>query len=221
MFLGWKDSKGKLRESIVSMITDKDSNCPIVVALDSLALLSTKHEQEVLFEKPDMIKAKQIRAGLRMCSKIMRNANILHIISNHVIAKIGVMYGSKKTTPGGSGVPFQASVRLDLSLGSKLKDDNDNVFGVESEVRVVKNKVSAPYKKCLVNIQFDKGIVPESGLLDSLVSNEIIQEDEEKKGFFVYNNDSFRKGKFNEFLVAHPEILKSGLKPIPNPFTIP
>ncbi len=209
VFLGWKDSKGKARDSIVAMITNKEPNCPIVVALDSLALLSTKHEQEVLFEKPDMIKAKQIRAGLRMCSKIMRNANILHIISNHVIAKIGVMYGSKKTTPGGSGVPFQASVRLDLSLGSKMKDDNDNVFGVESEVHVVKNKVSAPYKKCLINIQFDKGIVPESGLLDSLVNNGIIKEDEEKKGFFAYNSESFRKGKFDEFLVAHPEILKS------------
>lgn len=209
VFLGWKNSKGKNQSSLINMILDREPNCPVVVALDSLALLSTKHEQEVLFEKPDMIKAKQIRAGLRMCSKIMRQANVLHIISNHVTAKIGVMYGPKKTTPGGSGVPFQASVRLDLSLGSKLKDDNDNIIGVESEVYVVKNKVSAPFKKAIVDIKFDKGMIPESGLLDSLVCNGIIKEDEEKKGFFVYSNESFRKGKFDEFLVAHPEILNA------------
>ena len=105
VFLGWKDSKGKKKRSLVDLIVENEPDCPIVVALDSVALLSTRHEQEVKFEKPDMIKAKQLRAGMRMVSSHLQQNNILHLISNHVIAKIGVLYGPKKTTPGGSGIP--------------------------------------------------------------------------------------------------------------------
>jgi recombination protein RecA len=213
IFFGWKDSKGKQRPSIVQMILENEPGCLIVVALDSLALLSTRHEQEVKFEKPDMIKAKQIRAGLRMCSDVVKSNNILHLISNHTIAKIGVMYGPKKTTPGGSGVPFQASVRIDLSLRAKIKEgDTDKVIGVNSEACVVKNKVGAPFRKALLEIEFAKGLIQESGLYESLLAKGLISEgDDVKKGFFKYGENQFRKRKedFLEFLLAHPEIIAS------------
>ena len=214
IFLGWKDSKGKDKKSLVNMILEEDSKCLIIVALDSLALLSTKHEQEVKFEKPDMIKAKQIRAGLRMCSDIIKGNNILYVISNHVIAKIGVLYGPKKTTPGGSGVPFQASIRLDLSLRGKIKNDNDDedsdeIVGVRSEAYVMKNKINAPFKRAVLDIRFDKGVIRESGLYDILLQLNTIQEgDEVKKGFFKYENEQFRKSEFDTFLSTHKEIIE-------------
>ena len=225
VFLGWKSkkkknkddeeyedtkSKAKAKPSLVQMILDEEPNCLILVALDSLALLSTKHEQTVLFEKPDMIKAKQIRAGLRMCSDIVKKNNILHVISNHVTAKIGVLYGPKKTTPGGSGVPFQASVRLDLSLRGKILDDNENVIGVQSKVHVAKNRISAPFKKAIVDIKFDRGVVKESGLYDVLLNSNTIQEEgaDIKRGFFKYGEEQFRKSEFDAFLSTHKEILE-------------
>lgn len=213
VFLGWKDSKGKQKPSLIQMILDEEPECPIVVALDSLALLSTRHEQEVKFEKPDMIKAKQIRAGLRMCSDIVKRNNMLHIVSNHVIAKIGVLYGPKKTTPGGSGVPFQASVRLDLSLRGKITDENDNVIGVKTEVYVAKSKVSAPFKRATIDVKFDKGVVRESGLYEVLLRESIIQEGKEedekiKRGFFKYGEEQFRKTEFDGFLITHKELIE-------------
>mgnify|MGYP001586029688 CR=1 FL=1 len=206
IFLGYKDSKGKERKSIIDVILKDAPACPIVVALDSLALLSTRHEQEVKFERPDMIKAKQIRAGLRMASSIMKNGNILHIISNHVIAKMGVLYGPKTTTPGGSGVPFQASVRLELSKGGKIKENEDKVVGIECKAYTTKNKVSSPFKNTILNIYFDKGVDSYSGLLDALVEDGVIKRG--NAGYHSFGEETFRTGQFKEFFDSHPAIIE-------------
>lgn len=220
VFLGYKDSKGKQRKSIMAAILDSTPEVPVVVALDSLALLSTRHEQEVKFERPDMIKAKQIRAGLRMASSIMRQGQILHVISNHVIAKIGVLYGPKTTTPGGSGVPFQASVRLELSKGKKLEqkiagsdseegNDDANIVGIECNVYVTKNKVAAPFKKASLEIYFDRGVDEYSGLLDVLVSNEIIKKG--NAGYYSFGEEKFRAKEFPKFIETHRSLIENKL----------
>lgn len=210
VFTGWKDSKGKDRPSLVDMIWEKDTNCPVLVALDSLALLSTRHEQEVKFERPDMAKAKMIRAALRIASATMKRGNIIHVISNHVTSKIGVLFGNPKTTPGGSGVPFSASVRLELSYMGKIKDENnpDRIIGVKSVIKGSKNKVSAPFKHAEVEIIFDKGVTPYSGLLDVMMLNGTVKEGD-KKGHIIIGTESFRKSEFESFISQHPELLKS------------
>jgi len=214
VFLGYKDSAGKKKKSIVNAILDTTPECPIVVALDSLALLSTRHEQEVKFERPDMIKAKQIRAGLRMSSFTMRQGKILHMISNHVIAKMGVLYGPQTTTPGGSGVPFQASVRLELSKGKKLEQklegeieggENANIIGIECNVYVTKNKVAAPFKRASLEIYFDRGVDVNSGLLNVLVSNGVIKKG--TAGYYIFGEEKFRASKFPEFIEAHRSLV--------------
>ena len=212
IFLGWKNSKGKKKESLVDMILAEEPECPIVVALDSVALLSTRHEQDVKFDKPDMAKAKQLRAGMRMISKHLQEHEILHMISNHVIAKIGVMFGPTKTTPGGSGIPFQASVRIDLSLGKKIldKEIETKKVGVQSRVKIAKNKISAPFKETMLDIYFDKGVDPYSGVKEMMVDDGILVP--QKGNIFIYKNpegveEKIRGFKFEEWLLEHADLL--------------
>lgn len=211
VFLGWKDSKGKAKKSLIDLIIENEPNCPIVVALDSVALLSTRHEQQVQFEKPDMAKAKMIRAGLRMASDRMKKYNILHLISNHVTSKIGVMYGPKTTTPGGSGIPFSASVRIELSKGSKIKDKNEKIVGIQSNIEITKNKVSAPFKEVTLDIYFEKGVDVYSGSLPYLIDDGAIKDTD---GKYSYGETTFRgEQKCKEFIGEHPELFEEkGLK---------
>ena len=212
VFLGWKNSKGKKKQSLVDLIVENEPECPIVVALDSVALLSTRHEQEVKFEKPDMIKAKQIRAGMRMVTSHLQSHNILHLISNHLIAKIGILFGKPKTTPGGSGIPFQASVRIELSLGKKIKDkDNEEKkIGIKANVYIAKNKISAPFKETTIDIYFDRGVDCYSGIQDLMVSDGVLVAEEGNK--FIYTppdgkKEVIRGFKFNEWVQAHTDLL--------------
>lgn len=212
VFLGWKDSKGKQKKSLVDLIVEQEPGCPIVVALDSVALLSTRHEQEVKFEKPDMIKAKQIRAGMRMVAGHLQNNNILHLISNHLISKIGVLFGNPKTTPGGSGIPFQASVRIELSTGKKIKDkeNEEKKIGIQSNIYIAKNKISAPFKETTVDIYFDRGVDPYSGIQDLMVNDGILVAEDGNR--FTYTSTDGKKEvirgfKFNEWILQHADLL--------------
>jgi len=212
VFLGWKDSKGKKKRSLVDLIVENEPDCPIVVALDSVALLSTRHEQEVKFEKPDMIKAKQLRAGMRMVSSHLQQNNILHLISNHVIAKIGVLYGPKKTTPGGSGIPFQASVRIDLSLGKKItdKDIETKKVGVQSRVKITKNKISAPFKETMLDVYFETGVDQYSGIQQLMVDEgTLIAETGNKFTFKSADGkiEVIRGFKFKAWIQEHQDLL--------------
>ena len=212
IFLGWKNSKGKKKASLIDMIVEEEPECPIVVALDSVALLSTEHEQNVKFEKADMTKAKKIRGGMRMVSKHMQDHNVLHLISNHVIAKIGVLFGSKKTTPGGSGIPFQASVRIDLSLGKKILDKKIETkkIGVQARVKIAKNKISAPFKETMLDIFFETGVDKYSGVLDMMVEDGVLSVESGNR--FIYKNpkgedEKIRGYKFGEWILEHTDLL--------------
>lgn len=138
---------------------------PIVAALDSLAQLTTEHEKTVEFEKPSMTKAKMIRLGLRLLRPtLVKDPYLVYLITNHVIANIGDMY-NPTTTPGGSGVPFQSSVRLELGLRAKIRE-GERVLGVNSKCVVVKNKINPPFRECDLQVRFDKGVVRTSGLFE-------------------------------------------------------
>lgn len=200
VFLGWKDSSGKMKPGLVDLIWEKDTNCPILVALDSLALLSTRHEQEVMLEKPDMTKAKQIRAALRNSARYMKKGKILHVIANHVTSKIGVVFGNPRTTPGGTGVPFSASVRIELMYSGKIKDaDNpDRIIGVMTNAKGSKNRIAVPFQQASLDIYFDRGVEPFSGLLESMTTNGIVKEGE-KRGYVEIFGEQVKKSDFADY----------------------
>jgi len=212
MFLEYVDDSKKKRKGIVPMILDQNPACPIVVALDSLAALSTRHEKEVLLEKPDMTKAKVIRAALRIITEVVGRGNVLYLIANHITDNVGVLYGPKKTTPGGSAVPFYASVRLELSKTVQVQpEDSLKVIGVDLGVYTSKNKVAPPFREATIRALFDSGIDPHSGLLDVMVDDSIVVAETDKggkrTGTYSFGEEKFTKKTFGEFLLSHPQIL--------------
>jgi len=175
----------------IKKIREKDTETPILICLDSLAMLSTSHERGVaehvknvdasdnpiptVNEKRDMTKAQLVRAGLRVLATRFMKENVLYLCSNHTTAQIGVMYGPKKTTPGGGGIKFAASVRLDLAKGKTYKN-NEGPTGHEVHVSVTKNKVAPPFKRVKFNMFFDRGVEPHSGFLEVLQGRGIATE---------------------------------------------
>lgn len=140
---------------------------PILIALDSLAMLRTKHEAETEIDKRDLSKASVVRKGMRQLRIAMRRDNYTcYIVANHVIANIGDRY-RPRTTPGGKAVPFQCSARIELELRGKVREEKTNrVLGVETYANIVKNKVIEPFRSCRLRIMYRTGLVSGFGLYE-------------------------------------------------------
>lgn len=164
----------------VRKIRDTDPETPILVVLDSLAALSTTHERGIAevvanvekeddpmpmlsMDKRDMTKAQLVRVGMRILGTRFMKDNVLYVCCNHTTAQIGMMYGPKQTTPGGGGIKFHASVRIDLNKGKMFQSDAGPT-GHETNAVVTKNKVAPPYKTAKFNIFFTNGVEQWSGM---------------------------------------------------------
>ncbi|MFK8026014.1 MAG: DNA recombination/repair protein RecA, partial [Ilumatobacter sp.] len=140
--------------------------------------------------------------------------------------KIGVMFGSPETTPGGRALKFYSSVRLDIRRIETLKDGTDAV-GNRTRVKVVKNKVSPPFKQAEFDIMYGKGISREGSLLDLSVDFSIVKK---SGAWFTYDGEQLGQGreKAKDYLRNNPEVMMeisdkvliaSGLKEDPNAVT--
>jgi recombination protein RecA len=105
------------------------------------------------------------------------------------------MYGPKKKTPGGSGITFQSSVRVELSRRGNIEVAKDVISGVNVEAEVVKNKVAPPFKKVEFKVSFDNGVNRLSGLVGVLVKEGLIIED---KGWYTYQDKKYREKEIEE-----------------------
>jgi len=193
LFLGYTIDK-KHKDPMLPKLVDRFGDGKVMVCLDSVAQLSTRHELEVGLAKSDMTKAKQLRSGIRQSVKFLSSNNVTYLISNHTIAAIGDMW-NPKTTPGGKAIPFQCAVRLELDLGKKLFDDNDQPEGVISRVYCKKNKVSIPFRNCTLQIDFKRGLTRTSGLLDMLEKFGLV---ELKGAWYNYKDIKFQRGDFDK-----------------------
>ena len=149
-----------------------------VFVIDSVALLSSKHEQEVGFEKRDMTKASLTRQGMRMMLHAMAESGYLLIVLNHLIANIGDNV-QKKISPGGSGVKFASSVRVELAYGGKLPGEPPK--GVITRFKVTKNRCAPPFRRGVLRVLFTSGVTPWSGIAETLLETEVITKG--KAGF--------------------------------------
>lgn len=148
----------------------------VLVVLDSVAVLSTRHEYEVGLEKADMSKAKMLKALLRLVVDDVKKHRITYVVTNHLIFAIGSMIPNQKVTPGGGGITYQSSMRLCLSPRGKLKHkDTNTVIGVMSMVTTVKNRFAPPFRNCDMEILFNKGMSRHSGLISLLTNLGIIK----------------------------------------------
>ena len=175
-----------------------------IVVIDSVAALTPKAEIEGEMGDSHMgLQARLMSQALRKLTANIKRSNTMVIFINQIRMKIGVMFGSPETTTGGNALKFYASVRLDIRRIGAIKK-GDEVIGNQTRVKVVKNKVSPPFKMAEFEILYGLGISREGEIIDLGVANNII----DKAGsWYSYGADRIGQGKENvrEYLKAHPE----------------
>jgi recombination protein RecA len=180
------------------------SNAVDVVVVDSVAALTPKAEIEGEMGDNHMgLHARLMSQALRKLTGNIKRSNTLVIFINQIRMKIGVMFGNPETTTGGNALKFYASVRLDIRRIGSIKR-GDEVVGNETRVKVVKNKVSPPFREALFDILYGEGISREGEIIELGVTHRIV----EKSGaWYAYAGDKIGQGKDNarEFLREHPD----------------
>lgn len=179
-----------------------------IVVVDSVAALTPKAEIEGDMGDSHMgLQARLMSQALRKLTANIKRTNTLVIFINQIRMKIGVMFGSPETTTGGNALKFYASVRLDIRRIGAIKK-GDEILGNETRVKVVKNKVSPPFKQVEFDILYGQGISREGEIIDLGVKEKLI----EKSGsWYSYNDQKIGQGKDNvrQYLIDNADIAET------------
>ncbi|MFN9709773.1 MAG: recombinase RecA [Burkholderiales bacterium] len=176
-----------------------------LVIIDSVAALVPKAEIEgEMGDSLPGLQARLMSQALRKLTSTIKKTNTTVIFINQIRMKIGVMFGSPETTTGGNALKFYASVRLDIRRTGSIKK-GEEVIGNETKIKVVKNKVSPPFKTAEFDILYGEGISREGEVIDMGVTAGVL----EKSGaWYAYNGEKIGQGKDNarEFLRENPAL---------------
>ena len=176
-----------------------------VVVVDSVAALVPRAEIEGEMGEPQMgLQARLMSQALRKLTANIKRSNTLVIFINQIRMKIGVMFGNPETTTGGNALKFYASVRIDIRRIGAIKK-GEEVIGSETRAKVVKNKVSPPFRQAEFDILYGEGISREGEIIELGVAHKIV----DKSGaWYSYGKDRIGQGKDNtrEYLREHPEM---------------
>ena len=175
-----------------------------IVVIDSVAALTPKAEIEGEMGDTHVgLQARLMSQALRKLTANIKRSNTMVIFINQIRMKIGVMFGSPETTTGGNALKFYSSVRLDIRRIGAIKK-GDEVIGNQTRVKVVKNKVSPPFKKAEFEILYGTGISREGELIDLGVENNIVNK---AGSWYSYGKDRIGQGKENvrQYLMEHPD----------------
>ncbi len=176
-----------------------------VVVIDSVAALTPKAEIEgEMGDSHVGLQARLMSQALRKLTANIKRSNTLVIFINQIRMKIGVMFGSPETTTGGNALKFYASVRLDIRRIGAIKK-GDEVTGNLTRVKVVKNKVSPPFRQAEFEILYGMGISREGELIDHGVEHNLVGK---SGSWYSYGDDRIGQGKDNarRYLIEHPEV---------------
>ena len=194
---------GEQALEIVEMLVKSGSVDLIVV--DSVAALTPKAEIEGdMGDRHVGLQARLMSQALRKLTSIVSQHNVTVIFINQLRMKIGVMFGNPETTTGGNALKFYSSVRLDIRRIASLKK-TDKIIGNRVRVKVVKNKLAAPFKEAEFDIMFNEGISSASSLLDLAVKLDLVKK---SGSWFSYGDKMMGQGRegVKDFFKQNPEI---------------
>lgn len=166
-----------------------------IIVIDSVAALTPKAEIDGEMGDSFMgLQARLMSQALRKLTSITNKTKTCVIFINQLRDKIGVMFGSPETTTGGKALKFYSSIRLDVRKVDTIKDTQNNIIGNKTRIKVVKNKLAAPFKIADFDLMYGTGVSKSGCLVDLAVQYDII----EKSGsWFSYNGDKIGQGKEN------------------------
>ncbi len=177
-----------------------------VIIIDSVAALTPRAELEGDMGDVHVgLQARLMSQALRKITGNLNKTDTILVFINQLREKIGVMFGSPETTPGGRALKFYSSVRLDIRRIESLKDGAE-IVGNRTRVKVVKNKVAPPFRQAEFDIMYGKGISREGSLLDIAVERDIVNK---SGAWYTYEGEQIGQGRENvkKFLIANPELV--------------
>jgi recombination protein RecA len=182
------------------------SNAVDIIVIDSVAALVPKAELDGEIGDTHVgLQARMMSQAMRKLTGVISKAKTCVIFINQIREKIGVMFGSPETTPGGRALKFYSSCRIDVRKLATLKE-GETVTGMRMKVKIVKNKVAPPFRQCEFDLLGHRGISVEGDILDLAAEDRVL----EKSGsWYVYNDTKLGQGreKARAYLEEHPEIV--------------
>jgi recombination protein RecA len=178
-----------------------------VIAVDSVAALTPRAELEgQMGDQSVGLQARMMSQAMRKLAGNLNRTGTLCVFTNQIREKVGVMFGSPETQPGGRALKFYASQRLDIRRIETLKDGTEAV-GNRVRVKVVKNKVAPPFRQAEFDIEFGRGISSSGCLIDLGLEHSVVSK---SGSFFSYGDERLGQGRHNAklFLDEHPEVGK-------------
>jgi recombination protein RecA len=178
-----------------------------VIVVDSVAALVSKQELDgQMGDSTVGVQARMMSQAMRRLTAAISRTNCVVIFTNQIREKIGVMFGSPETTPGGRALKFFSSVRIDIRRIGQIKEPSGKVIGNRTKIKVVKNKVAPPFTECEFDIMYNEGISRTGSVLDLGIEHKIL----EKKGAWIaYNGQLIGQGReaAKEYLMKNPKVL--------------